>query len=312
MKNWNTGSFIEDGFPNIISTLISDLEDRGKFHFPNLRASPKIYLFSDYSESKNFYSYSFLIIDEESFEFFGSIQRDFWERFSLGKNRIIEYKKLNDRIRLKALPSFLNLCNDLNGTVLTFIISKRIKTVYHDEIPHKLKEQMSSWRAKKVIEKVLRFRELILLILSGLTASGQNILWITDNDDFVANQIQQEVANNIVSDILNKHLGFSINSFDLITLNKDISDKIYEKLCSVPDLVAGATVDYIEDYYQKDMIPKTEEQKPPIPHEKNKIYPIINWFLNENENLKKNTILIDIGSPGSFVLSGLRFPIINI
>lgn len=307
MKNWNEYGFAKDGLPNKISTLLTNLEDCGKFYFPNLRETRKLYIFSDFSESQNFYSYTFLMIDEESFEYFSLIQQEFWKNHNL-HNRIIEYKKLNDKIRARALPLFLELCDGLNGVLMTFIINKNIKTIYRDEIPQKLEEQMNAWGTKKAREKVLRFREFILLIVRGLAVSDQNVLWVTDNDDFVANNSQIETAKNIIADILLKHLGFNLSAFNLITLDDDNIDKTYEKLSSIADLVAGAVVDYIEDYYKREMIPSIEASKPSIPHKKVKVYPILNWFLRENKSLKKNTILINSDIPETFVLSGLRFP----
>ena len=225
-------------------------------------------------------------------------------------SKIIEYKKLNDGLRQRALVPFLDLCNKFNGLILTIILHKNTKSIYTDEIPENLKEQIAVWKKNYIKEKFLRLRDFILLILNGLARENQNVLWVTDNDEIVANDLQLQTANIILRETLDNHLDFVIGEFNLKTLNNDFPDKRFEKLCSVTDLIAGGLVDFLGDYHNANIFPKTEEIALPIAHNKIKVNPITNWLSkNEKENnLKRITLTINENTDNTLYVQALRFP----
>lgn len=311
MKYWKHINNEDRGMVNELSDYIGGLENSQKIFLPDLRQADNLYLFSDYSGSNDqqLISYSILILDESSLNLFASTQRVFWENYSLG-TRIIEYKKLNDGPRRRALAPFLQLCNNLNGLILTILINKNTKSLFTDELPETLQKQMTVWKKKTVREKFLRLREFILLILNGLGTQNQNFLWITDNDEFVANNLQLSTANTILKGTFQKHLDFRIGEFELKTLNSDSPDKCFEKLCSLTDLVAGGLVDFVGDYHNANIVPKDREVAKPIPHNKLKVNPITNWLSKKEEEsmLKKITIKIIEKENNVLSIEAFRFP----
>lgn len=311
MKFWKHINNKERGMVNELSDYIDGLENSQKIFLPDLRQADNLYLFSDYSGSNDqqLISYSILILDENSVNLFASSQKTFWENYSLG-TKIIEYKKLNDGPRKRALMPFLEFCNKLNGLILTILIHKNTKSLFTDELPEKLQEQIIVWKKKHVREKFLRLREFILLILNGLGTQNQNFLWITDNDEFVANSLQLTTANTILKDTLNKHLDFIIGQFELKTLNSDSPNKCFEKLCSLTDLIAGGLVDFVGDYYNANISPKDGEVAKPILHNKLKVNPITNWLSKKEEDnmLKKITIKITEKENNILSIEAFRFP----
>ena len=156
MKYWKHINNEDRGMVNELSDYIGGLENSQKIFLPDLRQADNLYLFSDYSGSNDqqLISYSILILDESSLNLFASTQRVFWENYSLG-TRIIEYKKLNDGPRRRALAPFLQLCNNLNGLILTILINKNTKSLFTDELPETLQKQMTVWKKKTVREKFL-------------------------------------------------------------------------------------------------------------------------------------------------------------
>jgi hypothetical protein len=311
LGNWFHKENPERGTVNSLSNYIYTLENSGKIYLPNLRETDRLYLFSDYSGSKDqqLISYSVLILDENSFSSFAAIQKQFWENYSLG-TRIIDYKSLNDVFNQKALVPFLQLCNHLNGLILSVLFNKNTKSIYKNEKPEYLEKQISVWRSRSVQEKFLRLRELILTILNGLGGKSKDILWITDNDDIVANSLHLETANTIMKETLIKHLDFEFGSFDIKTLDSDTSDRCLEKLCSVADLVAGTLVDYVGDYHKMNLIPKQEGIVGPISHSKHKFDDITDWLIKDEEKckLKKVNIMIEETGRDGFDMKALRFP----
>ncbi len=153
MKYWKHINNENRGMVNELSDYIGGLENSQKIFLPDLRQADNLYLFSDYSGSNDqqLISYSILILDESSLNLFASSQRVFWKNYSLG-TRIIEYKKLNDGLRRRALAPFLQLCNNLNGLILTILIHKNTKSLFTDELPETLQKQMIVWKKKTVRE----------------------------------------------------------------------------------------------------------------------------------------------------------------
>ena len=311
MTTWQHIENPRKGMVNEISSFINELEKDGKIFLPDLRQTENLYLFSDYSANKDqkLITYSILILDEKSYNWFLSAQEKFWEEYSLD-SKIIEYKKLNDGPRKRALVAFLDLCNKINGLIFTIVIHKDTKSLYKDEIPVVLQEQINVWKKKAVKEKILRLREFILLILNGLGRQNQNVLWITDNDEIVANELQLFTANAIFKDILEKHLDFKIGTFELKTLDDDLPDKRFEKLCSLTDLIAGALVDFLGDYHHEEIFPVEGEIANPITHVKLKVNPITNWLSKTEKETSLKKIVIKINEIGNNGLSieSYRFP----
>lgn len=311
MGSWFHKDNPEKGAVNFLSKYIYDLENSAKINLPHLRENENLYVFSDYSGKDNqLITYSILVLDESSFHSFIAVQKQFWEKYTLGL-RIIDYKSLNDIFNQAALVPFLQLCNNINGLVFTVIFEKKTKSIFQKEIPENLQGQIAVWKNKSVREKFLRLRELILLILNGLGRESQNILWVTDNDDIVANDLQLKTGNVILKETLSKYLDFKIGNFELKSLlHVDSPDRCFKKLCSLTDLVAGTLVDFVGDYYKENKIPKEEGIADPIPHAKSKLNDITDWLLKDEEGvrLKKINLMLVETSKDSLVVKALRFP----
>ena len=93
MTTWQHIENPRKGMVNEISSFINELEKDGKIFLPDLRQTENLYLFSDYSANKDqkLITYSILILDEKSYNWFLSAQEKFWEEYSLD-SKIIEYK----------------------------------------------------------------------------------------------------------------------------------------------------------------------------------------------------------------------------
>ena len=299
MQNWTHKDNINRGLVNQLSAFLEEYEYKNKIYFPDFSKSKKLFLFSDYSgdlKESNLISYSILIIDEKSFQSFLSSHKIFWKEKNL-ENRIIDYKGLNDKIKSNALVPFLQYCNNLNGLILTIVISKELKSIFLTEKPENIKQKLVPWGSTHTQEKLLRIRDFILLVLNGLGKSGQDILWVTDNDNIVANKRQLETGNEFIKQTLLKHLDYQFGGFSLITLSDDSEERALEKLCSLPDLVAGTLVDFIGDYNLESINLSEGEICAPIEHKKRKVNPITNWLSKNEElfNLKKVNITIKKG-----------------
>ncbi len=314
MDNWSHIENIGRGTVNSLSNFIKKLENTGRIYFPDLKKSDKLYLFSDYSGDKNphIISYSILVLDESSFESFTVVQKKFWKKYSLGK-RIIDYKGLNDKFKQEALVPFLQLCNNLNGLIFTVLFNKSSKSIFQSEVPEPLNSQISIWKNRTIKEKFLRLREFILLILNGLGRESQSVLWVTDNDDIVANAFQLNAANKILNETLAKYLDFSITDFEIKTLDSDSEDRCLEKICSLTDLVAGGLVDFVGDYINDNIFLQDGKIAEPIPHLKVKVNPITNWLSKNDDahSLKKVTIKINDVKKDVFSVEAYRFPEIS-
>ena len=78
------------------------------------------------------------------------------------------------------------------------------------------------------------------VLIAGLSAPGQNVLWLTDNDDFVANDQRVINLTPLFAGIISCYMGHGLGHFRFGTMKCDAGNLDIEDLASIPDLAAGA------------------------------------------------------------------------
>ncbi len=296
MKVWN---YIPDSGGGLIDSwgsYLSKLEQSGKVFFPDFSATDTLFIFSDYSgdhSQSKFFAYSFLISDADSVGVFSHSQKKFWEDNSLG-DRIINYKNLKDNIRAKALVPFLKFSNDLNGILFSVIIPKRLQQLFMVTPGSKTENILLAWNKAQTKEKLLRLIHFITILLNGLSKPHQNIFWITDNDDIVANDLQLTAGTNLFANLSSQYLYHDLGHFRFGRKGNESSAKELSKLCSIPDLASGALTELL-NHYSKLNLSLVQNIIIPFPLDvKRKVLPITYWHSYELENSKLRKIVINI------------------
>src|SRR5438876_4075117 len=177
----------EGGFISDVSNLIAVEAWKDSFSVPNLSGDETIFLFSDYSKAGNHYTtYSFFVCGERGANHFASTRKLVRKRFRIGR-RHMSFKQMNDRLKLRALPAFLNAINRVEGVLLSFVVDRRIQFMFAEQALEADSGFFSTVK-KRVLEDMLRIVHFGAQSASTVFCPGQNIVWVTDCDDIVANE----------------------------------------------------------------------------------------------------------------------------
>jgi len=98
---------------------------------------------------------------------------------------------------------------------------------------------------KKTFERALRVSDLLALLLGGMSWPGQDIVWITDNDDIVADIDHHLDLIQVFTNIISKYLPHDLGHLKIGTARSDPGDLQIEDLLSIPDLVGGAVAELL-------------------------------------------------------------------
>src|SRR5439155_21276352 len=114
----------EGGFISDISDLIALEAWKNSFSVPDLSSDKTIFLLPDYSRAGSRYStYSFFLCGERGVDHFATIRKLVRKTYRLGRRRM-SFKKMTDKLKLRALPAFLNAAGRIQGVLLTFAVDR--------------------------------------------------------------------------------------------------------------------------------------------------------------------------------------------
>lgn len=201
-----------------------------------------LYILSDYSGLKNknrFSVFSFLVFfPHHSGCFF--INQEAVRRDLLPNARRISYKSLRDKKKMEAMIPFLATVDKINGVLFTIAIQNNCTFLDSTENDFRL----NSWK-EKIRSKVGKIVELAGLIAGQFVRENQKIIWITDQDEIVANDKLLSELEALFSQSVNRHSEHKIESCEIATSASDEDNRRLEDVLSVCDLSAGAVSEII-------------------------------------------------------------------
>ena len=221
------------------------------FEIPLLEG-PLVYIASDYSGS--YRGSEYFVITILMADLYNSQP---WERYRreirdglLRDNRRMSYKALNDRRRRKALKPFLNAAGFIHGLLATFVIHNSIShIVTHSEFLEDWYDRLGlkgRWTDKQ-FEKMLRIANFVSILIGAMGKPGQNIYWISDEDDIFANETKQQDVALMMSRLGNLYIKHEPGELGVGTSKIDPGDRAEEDLVAVADLTAGAVADIVNN-----------------------------------------------------------------
>jgi hypothetical protein len=187
--NGQVPAFATVGVGGMLAASLSTslLSDRSGFPFLTRgRALVLVADFGGHHQKQHFDTYTFLILDLTKNQDWLAWQRHFRNAI-LRNHRRMSFKALNDGMRRRAIVPFMRAATGIEGCLVQFAISKvggsLFTGVSNDEVGGEL---LKRWKPS-VLERLLRVLHLSAFLLSGLSAPGQDVLWIIDEDDIAAN-----------------------------------------------------------------------------------------------------------------------------
>lgn len=216
-----------------------------------LRGS-KIFIGSDYGgdhKESPFLLYGFLIADVDfSPHWPGAI----WEikQIYLPDGRRMAFKRLNDKIRQRALYPFLTTASEtLVGHLVIFLVWKKHKfltTGAPDVFLSVFKDNgvlNADWNVND-LEKMARICHLGAIAVGGVARPNVNIMWVTDQDKIIANAKRlhdtQRVASFMLSMVISPQSVTVLPTKQKLYFNSTLATPWHEDTLAIPDLSVGA------------------------------------------------------------------------
>jgi hypothetical protein len=278
-----------------ISNVVRQLEISHDELLPDLRLGPTVVMASDYSgqqKGATHESFSFLIADL-AFCWRWDEERRRVRATYFSEQRRMSYKALNDRLRCQALLPFLSAADLIPGLLATVLVDKayarsfELTPMDRAELP----PEIAGW-PRHVILRMMFVAHLGALFLAGLSNSGQNALWFTDNDDFVANDDRVLRLTPLLAGIVGRYSEQAMGHFRFGTMKCDNGDLMIEDLASLPDLACGA----LGEVPTRGLLPRNSAIQIPLrDHLPAKALAILNWIGASERPLRRLTFVVDIG-----------------
>jgi len=167
------------GFLGTLSGLIASAEVDNPGLIPDFRQEQHLIVASDYGgehAAAKWISYTYLITcHEEAARWVGKSR--LLRKKLLPDGRRMAFKRLGDRVRMRALVPFLNLSNGLRGLLAFFLVQRPIRSLFSAKTldPTELGYEPLRKYPAHIAEKLLRITHLLALLIGGISSEGQDL-----------------------------------------------------------------------------------------------------------------------------------------
>ena len=283
---------------NIISTMIHSLDMRDPSALPDIRRGSTIVVGSDYSgqhATSAYESLAFVLADIEHCQSW-MVQRRKLRGVYLTDGRRFSYKALRDKKLADVLLEFLSSANLIPGLLLVVLTRKTIESLFKSSGPIERNDpeirSLAHW-APHVIEKLLRIVHFLSLFLAGLSREGQDVLWITDEDDIVANLEKHQELTTTFGTISSYYLRHGLRHGRVVTTASDTGKRDVEDFVAVADLAAGALCDILNTYLRGGALLTSGVILPAPANLDDRSLNVLNWFSDSSYSLKRLVLTIE-------------------
>ena len=242
MQTWQPTSAEESGYFWALSDAISIVESK----FPSMLVPVRdgeLCIFSDYSgqhKGAQFEAYSYLLVTEAEVQAWLPL-RDAWRQNYLPDGRRLSFKKLRENSRNRAFLPFLDLCSQLKGNVVTFLVDSRIERIADFDVKAAFPDCFDGAESDFTTEKMFRVAGFLALVLAGLRREDQVSNWVSDHDEALETHERREGLAKLMAYLIFGFAGWRhpADCYFGTTESKYTLDW-YEDLSAIPDIFAGA------------------------------------------------------------------------
>jgi hypothetical protein len=274
--NWRTPEAAVDELQIQFGQQLEYGQSNGLVKFPDLRRDTELVLAADYSgdhQSSGYQLLTFLLADR-----LGVLSEWEAERISirnqhLGDGRRHAFKSLNDAQRQKTLVPFLKASSRINGVLLCVAIDKDIVS---SNLGYSVGD--ATVFKPRVLAKLTQIALFGSLLVGGLATTGQNLMWLTDEDEIVSNEKSQLEAGNVIGCLLERMCPFGMPQIQLGIAGKFDDGRRAEDLCAIPDLVGGAVAECLTSIDKRGIPRSTNVVTPTLKRQNMKTNLIHGWF----------------------------------
>lgn len=162
----------------------------------------------------------------------------------LPDGRRLSFKNLNEPVRWRALPSFLETIGHLAGNMITIMVDRRVGSFISGG-PKAIIESFPDCFSPNIkhgtVEKMFRLASFVALILSGLRHENQESHWISDHDEALDSHEKREKFG-----LLARHITYGCTDWKqpanmfFGTTELSYAPAWAEDIAAIPDIMAGA------------------------------------------------------------------------
>lgn len=267
---------------------------------PRPRESQNLLIASDYGgehPTATHYIYCYLVVKGGTQSWLAAM--DATRRRSLPNGRTMSYKRLDDSYRQAALIPFLKAAANLDGHLVAIAVDKRKKWLSTaPKTYEKFRKDLgltAKWN-RRSFESMMRKVQFSAVILPIWSQPYTNLFWITDQDEFVANDSRHDDALRTAARVNGMHASHPLGILRFNTTGQDPEAIEREDLCAIPDLASGMLSEVAN------RLPKgnnwehgfdgTQVSDLPI-----KAEIIADWFWDDQMILRKTFVSIDVEGP---------------
>jgi hypothetical protein len=154
----------------------------------------------------------------------------------------MSFKRLGDKQRRRAMLPLLKAADNLEGLSFSVALNKKCESLFASNPPLDISNPdfaaFCKWKPK-VLEKAFFVVHILGVLLGGLAAPGQNILWFTDEDDIAANDDRIRELTQLFAGISSQYLSFNLGHCRCGTSKCDDGTQQIKDFLAIPDLIAG-------------------------------------------------------------------------
>ncbi|MCI0738462.1 MAG: hypothetical protein L0Y72_05415 [Gemmataceae bacterium] len=219
----------------------------------------------------------------------------------LRDNRRMSYKRLGDALRARCLVPFLNAANTLPGLLVTFLIDRSIPRLVGDEgllrfFPEFVVAERG-WNHNS-FHRLCVVASIGALLVSGLSAETQDILWVSDQDEIAPNPKKHNHAGHVIHHHITRYAPKNHGLFVFVTTEADLNARRIEDVVAIPDLVAGALAEVLSQAQLAGRGAGTPLWIPVPDGVPQKARLILKWFGAQSFPLRRLAIVLDADSSG--------------
>jgi len=315
-KVWKPLGRPELGMLNTISKAIRAEEWRAPELLTSVRLGPSLVIATDYGgehRSARYRSLSFIVADLQFLWYWNDLRDDI-RRTILKDSRRLSYTRLTEARRARALVPFLRATNTIPGLLATFLTDKRISSFFSEDSGDNLLGEPivdpTKWSPSS-FEKMLRVAHFGAMLVSGLSAPGQNLLWVTDQDEIAANPEKHREATGAFAHVMAHYLKHPMGHFRLATTQSDDGSLSLEDLAAIPDLAAGALAEVASVTSSEGGFSSANLVSPLSANVSEKAHAILAWLADGPHPLRRITFCVEHVPPDRFKAKLLRTALEN-
>lgn len=281
-----------------ISEGIAQHEERFGSVLPDFRGCRDLFIASDYSGARSDKASHYEVF---SFLIFPYHEATSWEtdrlriRESLLGDRSMTLKKMNDGVRRRALPPFLEAADTIPGLLVTAAVSKLHASLFdRNQLDMSAPDlaRFSHWD-RGAFEKLLQIVHILTFFLANLSHEGQPFRWYSDNDDIVANTDRKQELGEIWRAVVTNMVPHHVPEITLGTEADDEPTHSLSDALAIPDLVCGAWCQLLTRARAVNFIHGREEVAATLPTLTTPALRILSWFAISGRPLKRLLCIID-------------------